>query len=433
MVAGGAQRGEHRGVGNGGAMVAEQTAADNGAHSGVDQRTQLTAGEGVGHGNGDGNADGEGAPGGAGEEGDHRARDEGHRQEQGGGHPALADAQQEVGCAHGLGDGVDAVGQSQNEGGGHDALHALHGGVHQIGHTLEHLADAQLDGHIDHGDDEALQDLHAALGDVGPDGGGYQKNDGDQEVQHDVGLYITVVVLLQLLQLGAHHGNGAVTQQLAGGAGALLCLAHGPEVGEDLQCGEQCDEYHQNRVEVKGDGADVDAHALLVRGHRAAQIRHQTGHIGAPCHEGHQGTHGGAGGVKDKGQLLSGYAHLIRQRTHDHAAQQGAHVVVDGEQADEPGGHLHAAGGFHLAGDHLRKRLDHARLHEERDHDADEYLNEQDPDEVLVAQSLLRQSGEAEGGVMPQQQNAGEAAHEQGKDGVLFPERQSKCKRKGNQ
>ncbi len=65
-------------------MVAEQTAADNGAHSGVDQRTQLTAGEGVGHGNGDGDADGEGAPGGAGEEGDHGARDEGHRQEQGG-------------------------------------------------------------------------------------------------------------------------------------------------------------------------------------------------------------------------------------------------------------------------------------------------------------------------------------------------------------
>ena len=40
-------------------------------------------------------------------------------------------------------------------------------------------------------------------------------------------------------------------EQLAGGAGALLRLAHGPEVGEDLQCGEQCDEHHQNRVEVK--------------------------------------------------------------------------------------------------------------------------------------------------------------------------------------
>ena len=57
-------------------------------------------------------------------------------------------------------------------------------------------------------------------------------------IRNDVGLYITVVALLQLLQLGAHHGNGAVTQQLAGGAGALLRLAHGPEVGEDLQCGE---------------------------------------------------------------------------------------------------------------------------------------------------------------------------------------------------
>ena len=87
-----------------------------------------------------------------------------------------------------------------------------------------------------------------------------------------VGLYITVVALLQLLQLGAHHGNGAVTQQLAGGAGALLRLAHGPEVGEDLQCGEQCDEHHQNRVEVKGDGADVDAYALLIGCHRAAQF-----------------------------------------------------------------------------------------------------------------------------------------------------------------
>ena len=55
-------------------MVAEQTAADNGAHSGVDQRTQPAAGEGVGHGNGDGNADSEGAPGGAGEEGDQALR-----------------------------------------------------------------------------------------------------------------------------------------------------------------------------------------------------------------------------------------------------------------------------------------------------------------------------------------------------------------------
>ena len=41
------------------------------------------------------------------------ARDEGHRQEQGGGHPALADAQQEVGGAHGLGDGVDAVARAR--------------------------------------------------------------------------------------------------------------------------------------------------------------------------------------------------------------------------------------------------------------------------------------------------------------------------------
>lgn len=47
--------------------------------------------------------------------------------------------------------------------------------------------------------------------------------------------------------------------------------------------------------------------------------------------------------------------------------------------------------------------------------------------------SLLRQSGEAEGGVVSQQQNAGEAAHKQSKDGVFFPERQSKCKREGNQ
>ena len=155
--------------------------------------------------------------------------------------------------------------------------------------------------------------------------------------------------------------------------------------------------------------------------------------LGAPCHEGHQGTHGGAGGVEEEGQLLSGHTHLIRQGTHDHAAQQGAHVVVDGEQADEPGGQLYAAGGFHLTGDHLRKRLDHARLHEERDHNADEYLNEQDPDEVLVAQSLLRQSGEAEGGVMRQQQNAGETAHEQGKDRVLLPKCQQQGKRKGNQ
>ena len=433
VVAGGAQRGEHRGVGNGGAMIAEQTAADNGAHSGVDQRTQLTAGEGVSHGNSNGNADGEGAPGGASEERDHGARDEGHRQEQGGGHPALADTQQEVGCAHGLGDGVDAVGQGQDQRGGHDTLHALHGGVHQIGHALEHLTDAQLNGHVDHGDDEALQDLHAALGDVRPDGGGYQDHDGDQEVQHDVGLHIAVVALLQLLQLGAHHGDGTVTQQLAGGAGALLRLAHRPEVGEDLQCGEQRDEHHQNRVEVKGDGADVDAYALLIGCHRAAQIRHQTGHVGAPCHKGHQGAHGGAGGVEDEGQLLSGHAHLIRQGTHDHAAQQGAHVVVDGEQTDEPGGQLHAAGGFHLSGDHLRERLDHACLHEERDHNADEYLDQQDPDEVLVAQSLLRQSGEAEGGVMPQQQNAGETAHEQGKDRVLLPKCQQQGKRKGNQ
>lgn len=228
-------------------------------------------------------------------------------------------------------------------------------------------------------------------------------------------------------------GTGTVTQQLAGGAGALLRLAHRPEVGEDLQCGEQRDEHHQNRVEVKGDGADVDAYALLIGGHRAAQIRHQTGHVGAPCHKGHQGAHGGAGGVEDEGQLLSGHAHLIRQGTHDHAAQQGAHVVVDGEQTDEPGGQLHAAGGFHLSGDHFRERLDHARLHEERDHNADEYLDQQDPDEVLVAQSLLRQSGEAEGGVMPQQQNAGETAHEQGKDRVLLPKCQQQGKRKGNQ
>ena len=46
-----------------------------------------------------------------------------------------------------------------------------------------------------------------------------------------------------------------VTQQLAGGAGALLRLAHRPEVGEDLQCGEQRDEHHhqtQHRVYISG-------------------------------------------------------------------------------------------------------------------------------------------------------------------------------------
>ena len=89
VVAGRTQRGEHRRVGDRGAVIAEQTAADYRSHSGIHQNTQLIAGERVGHGDSQGDADGKRSPRGAGEERDDGAYHECDREEQGVIQPAV--------------------------------------------------------------------------------------------------------------------------------------------------------------------------------------------------------------------------------------------------------------------------------------------------------------------------------------------------------
>ena len=86
-----------------------------------------------------------------------------------------------------LGDGVDAVGQRQDQ---HSADH----GLDALGGHLDHLTDVeglldqQHDGLIGNGQHEGLQRLGGAHNDVGADGGADDNDGGNQEVQHDVGL-----------------------------------------------------------------------------------------------------------------------------------------------------------------------------------------------------------------------------------------------------
>ena len=333
MVALGPRGGHDGGVRDGGAVVA----ADGAGHAGGD----ADDGQGVVHGEHvlhDGDEDAEGAPAGAGGEGQQAADD---KDDDGQEHLQVLGAAYKVTDkvlgAQGVGHALQSPGESEDEDGGHHGLEALRDAAH-------HLLEAQgAAGKVVHQGEQKTEGgaQHQAHGGVGVGEGVHKAGAGEEvagvdhahhaaEDQHHDGQHQVDDLALVLHDLLVHHGVGV-------GAGEQVALLHGVALkaghGAEVHLHEHQAQHHhdgEQGVEVVRDGPDEEVQALALLG--------EAGHGGGPGGDGGDGAHRGGGGVDDVGQLGPGDVVLVGDGPHDAAHGEAVEVVVDKDEAAQHNG-----------------------------------------------------------------------------------------------
>ena len=354
VVAGGAHGGHDGGVGDGGAVVAEDTAGqhhtDGHAYGGAD-------GDGQGH--GDGDEDGEYAPGAAGGEGGQAGSDEDDSAHRGGSQEALAGADDPSGSAAGGADAADAPGQHEDHQDLHHARAALDEGAQgllEVPDLGDHAHDDGGDGGQNEGGIQRPQG--AAVGQrtkdaIGLDVTGVEQAHEDEHQQHDDGnQHIPdggLGTFRKLLLLDLTADLGAVTEQLAGEQRTVLGLLHGAVV----PAGDGDDEHHEDGADgvvLIGDtGHEV---CLRIAGIAGGGVEggDEADDVSAPGGDGEQSGDGRRGGVHDVGQLLTGDLYLIGKAAADGAYQHGVGGIGEpDEHAAQPSQHLSAPAGLACA------------------------------------------------------------------------------------
>lgn len=382
VVALGAGGGHDGGVGDRGAVVA----ADGAGHTGGD----ADDGHGVVHlkhalNNGD--QDAEGAPAGAGGEGQEAAHHEhDHRQEHlqtGGGAHKIPDKEFR---AQGVGHALEGPGEGEDQDGGDHGLESL-------GDTAHHL----LEGHgladkiVVKGEEQAESGAqHQAHRGVGVGEGGDKISPGEEAAgvdhtddaghdQHQNGQYQVQYRALGLVHVVVQHGVGVrAGEQVALLNGVPLIPGHGAE----LHLHQHHADHHgdgEQGVEVIGDGADEQVEALAVLG--------EAGHGGGPGGDGGDDADGGGGGVDEVGQLGPGDILFVGDGPHDGAHGEAVKIVVNEDQtAQQDGGQLSPGPGFDVLLGPAAEGGGAARLVHQAHHGAQNDQEDQDSHVVAVGQ-----------------------------------------------
>ena len=328
MIALGTRGGHDGGIGNGGAVVA----ADSAGHAGGDgDNHELIGHIRAEHVHDDGDQDAEGAPARSGGE----SEEHGDKEDDGGQHDhetagsALHKARDILRSAEGVGHGLQRPGEGEDQNGGHHALEALGDGVHALleaenaGAEVEDDSDDQRhSGAVDkaHGGVGIGKSVHKALAleeaagvdhadDTADDEQGDRKNEMD-----DLALLADGGIRLIL-----RAGDGGLTVVL------LKALGHFGELhGAVVELAEGERKHHddgEDGVEVIGNGAHKQIEAV--------HAVHKAGNGSRPGGDRRDDAHGRGGGVDEVGELCAGDAVLVRQGLHHGADGQAVEVVVD--------------------------------------------------------------------------------------------------------
>ena len=361
VVAGGAGGGEDGGIGDGGALVAEQTAADDRANHKRNGNIK-----GNGHGEGDGHHNGPHTPGGAGCKGNERAKQEHKGRNQAGSQVVLYNVDQELAGAHAFDDGTQRPGTHQYEGDGNELGHAVDKGVKGLGHAEQlgahtHNTGAHRAAHKGDADGQrnvrVAEALHQPIVDqiAGPENGGKegtkQEEDRDNKVPHG-----ELIALGQLIFHLRYQGLDPVAQQFSGLPSPLFFLVHRPEVqteGGDDQNGD----HGKYAVQVKGEHIQPDAPLAALNAGSQQFCGNQAGDEGAVAADGRQGSQVTTHRVQDIGQLCPGNTHHVGHGPHNGTQHKAGLRVAENEGA-QAGDYLALFGGIddfcHLGGKCLR-------------------------------------------------------------------------------
>ena len=338
--------GHDGGVGDGGAVVTEQAAAEDGR----DDQREIQA-EAVCHVDADGQQDGHSAPGAADGEGDHGTDDEQQAGNQRGTEGAGGGFHNEGGGAQRTADAAHAPGHHDDGQDGAHLLDAAHEDIERLleGHQL------LLDDHDQAGDGGqqitgGQRDTDLGAGDVvgGPapadehgEDHDEQNDQGQQHVPH--GDFLVVLHNDGVLGLHLLLGQTLQSQLLGARHGAEVLLAQGND-GDQNQ--------RQDRVKLIGNGLHegarvgaIDAYFLILGGDDVHDIH-------APAGDGDQDTDGRGGGVQNVCELGAGDLQLVEHGTEDGPQDQAVAGVgeINGKAA-QPAGELRADGLCQLVGD----------------------------------------------------------------------------------
>ena len=337
VVAGAAGRGEDGGIRDGGALVAEHTAGDDGAHH-IGHR-QI---EGNGHGESNGHHDGPHAPGGTGGEGDKGAEQEHQGRNQAGGEVLLHNTHHEVTGAHGFDDGAQRPGSNQNEGDIDQLNHAVNEGIK----GLKGLEQSGSNAHDASADTAAQEGYADCQGDVGGTEAAHQAvvgqiaapEDGSKQRDEQGSHRDDEVPDGQLIALGQHilylgdQGVHAIAQQLTGLQSPLLLGAHGTEVQAENGDHNHCD-HGEEAVQIEGQHVQPDAPLAGLYPGGQKLCGDQTGDKGTVAADGREAGQVAAHGVQNVGQLGPGHPHGVGDGTHNGAQHQAGLSVTEDERA----------------------------------------------------------------------------------------------------
>ena len=343
-------RGEDRGIGERGAVVAEDAAGNDRANG-----EKNVGVHGDRHGDGNGHHDGEGAPAGTGAERHDRAHDEDHRRAERAADAVAKKARKELARAHALDDLTDGEGEDEQDNETHHAAHALHHAVAEFlgGH------DALLgvhDAHNDQGDGNGIENggrtvalsQLAVAGDEQTREGAADENDKWKDHVPLVFLALgnKLVKALGIVQQRGH----AIVIQLAGRLHAQLGLLHRAPVlvAQDI---EQDEQQGKDAVELEGQAVEQQRHGIALDVAGGDLGGDQAHEHGAPRVQGDDAVDRRGGGIADVGELLAGDLELISQRARDNAGEHDAQQAVDkDDDADDIGDqHCNALTLDHLA------------------------------------------------------------------------------------
>ena len=337
MIAGRAGGRENGGVRNGGALVAEQAAADDrGHHIGNGDV------EGHRHGECDGHHNGPYAPGRAGSEGDQRTKQEDQGGDHAGSQIVLHNVNEELAGAHLIHDVTQRPSGHQDEGDADQLGHAVQEGAEGLGdgeqlgghaydagaHAAAHESDA--DGQSDVGVPErahqTIVDDVAAPEDCGKQGGKETHNRNDKVPQGQI------ISLGQFFLYLGDQGFHAVSQELAGFPGTPLLLVHGAKIQAEGGDNQHSD-HGEDAVQVKGQHLQPDPPLVAADAGGSQLCGNQASDEGAVAADGGQGRQVTAHGVQNIGQLGPGDPHGVGDRAHDRAQHQARLRVAEDEGA----------------------------------------------------------------------------------------------------
>jgi len=410
MVTLGTGGGHDGGVGNGGAVVA----ADSAGHAGGDRnnhefivqvRTEYT--------DHDGDQNAEGTPGCAGGKAESAAdqEDDGGQEVHESSGRVFHDPGNEFLCTEGVGHGLQSPGKGENQNGGNHALETFRNGVHALAEAENPGCQEKDDGQ-DQRDDRTEHQTHGSVRvgegvnkrftleettgvDHADDTGDDEYDDGQNQM-NDFAFAADGRFRL-IFRLG--HGGmipGVVrpvepVAQLGQFHGAVVELAEGE--GQHHYDGEQC-------IEVVGDGLDEQLQTVCAV--------HETGYGGGPGGDGSDDADRSGSGVDQVGQLCPGNIMFVRQRTHHGADGEAVEVVVnENKDTQNDGAELCANLGFNMGDGPASEGCRAAGPVHQHDHGTQNDQEDQNTDVPAVGQladhtvyeHMLHNAGEAESGI----------------------------------